>query len=126
MPEYSFRCPCGAELSTSRPMTADTQRKYHDACGLDAQRIYSDFSFRRFQEHFSPAVGKVVSSEKEFRDDLKKASEQATARTGIEHNFVPMDPPKLEDGAPGLAEQARVRRKMGDPRFQRKRSFFLT
>lgn len=125
MPLYEFRCACGDILSTTRPMTADTQLKYHDACGLDAQRIYSNFSFTRFTEHFNPAVGKVVSSKQEFLDDLKKASEDATRKTGIEHNFVPMEMPSgIDPDKPGMDEQFRTRRKMGDPRFQRKRSFF--
>lgn len=123
-PVYEFESPCGAMLSTCRPMTANTQTKTCPCCDLEARRVYGSFSFRRFQEHFNPAVGKVVSSEKEFRDDLKKASEEATRKTGIVHNFVPMEHPKPDPDAPGMAEQARVRRAMGDPRFARKRSFF--
>lgn len=98
MPIYEFESPCGAFLSTSRPMNEDTLHKTCECCGLEARRVFSDFAFHRFTPHYSPAVGKPVSSQKEFREDLKRASEEATLRTGMPHDFQPIDirdhPPK--------------------------------
>jgi len=42
-------------------------------------------------EHFNVAVGRPVSSSKQFADELKRKSEEASLRTGMDHNFVPVD-----------------------------------
>lgn len=41
--------------------------------------------------HLNSATGTVVSSATKHADDLKRASDAATARTGMEHRFVPHD-----------------------------------
>lgn len=105
-------------------MTANTQSKTCPCCDLEARRVYSDFSFHRYTEHYNPSVGKVVSSDEQFRTELKKASEDATRRTGVEHNFVPMEMPGKIEERPGTESQFRTRRAMGDPRFQRRKSYF--
>lgn len=124
MPIYEFESPCGATLSTCRPMTANTQSKTCPCCNLEARRIYSNFSFHRFPEHFNPAVGKTVSSQQGFKDDLKRASEEATRNTGIEHNFVPMEMPTKREELPGTESQWRHHRKKGTPGFERKTLYF--
>jgi hypothetical protein len=110
-------------LSTSRSMHDETLHKTCPCCGLEAERVFGDFAFKRFAEHYSPAVGKVVSSDREFRDDLKRASEEATIRTGIVHDFQPIDitehaPKNLE----GLEATHRKHRELG--LTERKTSFF--
>lgn len=43
-------------------------------------------------EHFNRSVGAVVSSHRQFERELRRASDEATERTGIEHRYVPVDP----------------------------------
>lgn len=42
--------------------------------------------------HFNQSAGTYVSNDRELKDAFKAQSEAATERTGIEHNFVPVDP----------------------------------
>jgi len=41
--------------------------------------------------HFNPTVGGYVHGKRDLTEQLHIASEQATARTGIPHNFKPID-----------------------------------
>lgn len=60
-------------------------------CGCRLQRKVS-FSFHRsMPEHYNSAVGEFVSGKHSFRDALKRKSEEQTLRTGIEHNYEPVD-----------------------------------
>lgn len=43
------------------------------------------------QEHFNHSVNKPISDMKQYRDQLKRASDAATESTGIPHNFQPAD-----------------------------------
>ena len=62
-------------------------------CGAKVKRRYSSVQFASvMQEHFNPSVGKPISSMSQYRDELKRASERATEKTGILHNFQPADP----------------------------------
>lgn len=60
-------------------------------CGGRLQRIASFFFHRSMPEHYNNATGTYVNNERNFKDDLKRKSEEATIRTGMEHNFVPVD-----------------------------------
>lgn len=91
MPIYEHRCECGRETTTSRPMNADTMSKFCPECGEAMQRLWSAPAVHRFVEHFSQATGQEVGSQRQFREQLKRASEEATIRTGIPHNYVPVD-----------------------------------
>lgn len=121
MPIYEWRCDCGEESSTSRSFTANTQDKVCPNCGEPMNRRYGA-QFHRFEEHVSPATGQVVGSQRQFREQLKRASEEATRNTGIPHNFVPMEIEKPKEG-PGTESQAKKHRELGTPGFERKRSY---
>lgn len=54
-------------------------------------RRYSFYSPTAFQPHFNHAVGQYVRTKAEFSDALKVLSDKQTARTGIPHNYVPVD-----------------------------------
>lgn len=79
------------------------------------RRDYSTVSFSRsFQPHFNHSVGKFVNNKREFSDELKRASESASLRTGIDHNYKPIE----MNEAPGvtnegLDETAKRRRETG-------------
>lgn len=43
------------------------------------------------QPHFNNATGEYVTGERNFKDALKRKSEEMTVRTGMEHNYAPVD-----------------------------------
>jgi hypothetical protein len=43
------------------------------------------------REHFNVSTGQFVNNEQQFADQLKIKSEEASLRTGMDHNFVPVD-----------------------------------
>lgn len=50
------------------------------------------FTFRRsMPEHFNTSTGAYVSNERDFRDGLKRKSEEMSIRTGMTHNYQPVD-----------------------------------
>lgn len=65
------------------------------------------------QEHYNPSVDGYVSSMREFKDKLKRGSEEYFKRTGIESNFVPADKEALGATDEGLDSTNAQRRKMG-------------
>jgi DNA-directed RNA polymerase subunit RPC12/RpoP len=85
---YEYRCPvCGHATTTQR--RGDRTRCVN--CGASSHR---DFRFRTqtaFQPHFNQTLGHHVNNDREFRDGLKRASEDATVKTGMEHDFQPVD-----------------------------------
>lgn len=60
-------------------------------CGTPANRRFSFFKGPSFGDGYSPTLGRYVSNERDFADGLKRASEIATERNGIPHNYVPVD-----------------------------------
>lgn len=74
------------------------------ACGEVFKRRFSLKFPRMMHEHFNDSVGQVISSDRQFRDALKKASDEQFRRTGFPADFQPvdlMDPavaPKNDDG----------------------------
>lgn len=72
-------------------------------CGHRAMRRFS-FSYKPdIPEHVSPTTGRVVKNSRDFKDQLKAMSDEATERTGIPHNFVPTDPTDMK--ANGVTEE---------------------
>lgn len=61
-------------------------------CFGNLKRVFGFNLKRSMPEHFNNSVGKYVSNESKLRDEFKRLSETATARTGIPHNYVPVDP----------------------------------
>lgn len=98
MPVYEFRCP-------HNPSFIDTDRTppMCDECCLPMKRVWS-FSFHRpMPDHFNASTGTYVRNERQFRDELKKMSDEATERTGIPHNYVPVDP--MDKEALGVTDE---------------------
>lgn len=82
-------------------------------------RMVRVFSFNQkpmMPEHLNSTTGQVVRSERQFRDQLKRQSEAETVRTGIEHNYVPVDVQDRQTlgvTAEGLDATYNRRRKLG-------------
>lgn len=97
MPVYEYKC---GVCNLSWDLSATIQ-EYDSFAGYDhcpycgaEDKVARVFSFSvkpTMAEHMNNTTGQVVSSERQFKDQLKRQSEEATIRTGIEHNFVPVD-----------------------------------
>lgn len=88
MPMYEFKCKQCRLVYT---LMSRTDPKCPRCNAKEAARVFSFNPLTSFQPHYNISVGKWVNSEREFKDALKVASANATLRTGIEHNFVPVD-----------------------------------
>lgn len=111
---YGYRCGvCNKSTEASFPIGTNPVSITH-SCGFEAPRYYTPIATVIFKEGFNPSVGKVISSDKQFRDELKRASEAQTALTGIEHNYVPVDPSEVRlPSDVGFEEQNKARRDLG-------------
>lgn len=86
---YEYRCQdCGHRVLSDE--CADEICTV--CCGARGQRIWSFSNATIMHEHMNTTLGEPVSSMRQFKDGLKRKSEEATARTGIPHNFQPIDP----------------------------------
>jgi hypothetical protein len=57
-------------------------------------------------EHFNNAVGEFITGKQQFYDGLKRKSEEAWARTGLDHDFQPIDPSDMRDpSAHGVTDE---------------------
>jgi hypothetical protein len=57
-------------------------------------------------EHFNNSIGQWVGNKRQFYDGLKRQSEHASIRTGIEHDLQPVDPSDMADmAAHGVTEE---------------------
>lgn len=91
MPVYEYRCrKCGNQVSTTEHLEGE---QLCSQCGHRLGRVFS-FGIQRtttINSHFNHSLGRVISSERHLRDELARASEAATERTGVNHNYQPLD-----------------------------------
>lgn len=110
MPLYEFECrACHASETLILSVTDYTSwaARNHFTCTCTGtptrmSRNYSFTSVPPFDAHFSDTTGQYVSSKREFRDQLKSLSEDATRRTGIDHDLVPVDLRDMASDAPEI------------------------
>lgn len=92
MPTYEYRCgTCGATTAVYSTITQydpDAKPVCVD-CRVDMHRSYEPFPFKNaMPDHFNNALGRYVTGKKDFLDGLKQASDAASERNGIPHNYV--------------------------------------
>ena len=124
MPTHEYRCPeCRRAVTTFVPIADTPPRTLLVDCPgcRHMVRYTKNFSFS-FQppmaEHFNRAVNKPIHSMRQFREELKRKSEEATLTTGIEHNYVPVDLSDHEAigvSNEGIDESNIQRERMGAP-----------
>jgi hypothetical protein len=69
-------------------------------CGHgEIKRKYSLAIHRPMMAHFNTSVGTEISSDRQFRDELKRKSEEQFLRTGIPADYVPADPAETRKAA---------------------------
>lgn len=116
---YEYKCTnCGARThSTQR---GDRLAAMCRSCGHPGplQRVWG-FSHRPgMEEHLNSTTGLPVSSMRQFKDQLKAASDKATLETGIEHDYQPRewgDHAAFGATAEGIHESNLAREKQGMP-----------
>lgn len=86
---YEFRCRTCFHIHLSK-----IQAQSMDCASCpdgNAKRVYSVNVHRPMPDHFNQTTQTQVGSMRQFRDDLKRKSDDYFTRTGIESNFVPHD-----------------------------------
>ena len=97
---YGYQCrECGQEYTSERRgnfLLVNDFDKMSCTCGhYEIKRKYSVSVHRPMHEHFNTSVGKPISSDRQFRDELKRKSEEHFLRTGIPADYQPVDPTEL-------------------------------
>ncbi len=67
-------------------------------------RRYSFAIKTPMQAHFNHTVGNYVTNDADFRSKLRQASDELSAKSGIEHDFQPVD--GADRAALGVTEEA--------------------
>lgn len=94
MPLYQYRCnQCKRLFNTEHRGDSTTC----ESCGADAPRKFSFNTSGGMKEHWNIAAGEYVSNRRQLDDALKRQSEAASARTGIDHEFVRVDVADMHD-----------------------------
>lgn len=103
MAEYQYRCAgCKVVFTT----LSRTEIPPCPVCGNESKRDFSFFFKPDTPEHFNHSVGTYVTNERELRDAIKRKSDEASERNGIEHNLEFMSRADMADmGAHGVTEE---------------------
>lgn len=110
MPVYEYRCPTDGKVFEY--FKSEPTEEHCPTHGNVLRRKYSFAVPKLFVPHYNHSVGRYVTSESDFRSALKKASDEASATTGVEHNYVPIDYREAMRNLPseeGLAEQQKAK-----------------
>ena len=108
VPSYTYRCDtCDNEVDvrlTFAEHDAFNSSIIHEVFDSDPQGfttvgicpgVYQQvlsFSYRpSLREHYNPTVGQHISTSAQFRSELTRASDIQSERTGIAHNYQPVD-----------------------------------
>lgn len=117
MPLYEYRCPDCNDIFHKQCSIADSaELPYCPDCGVRMKQRFGFAYHADYREHFNTTTGSMITSKKQFRNELKVLSEKATLETGVYHDFVPADlsnPRDLGVTSEGLEESFRTRRNDG-------------
>lgn len=116
--KYEYKCrSCEGRVRSDE--RGDRLDYPHANC--DNRTLVRVFGFSHkpsMEPHWNNAVGAPVSSMHQFKELLKIKSEEATAQTGIEHRFAPLewgDHQAFGATGEGIEESNRLREKRGMP-----------
>lgn len=97
-PQYDYRCEdCGSIVTRDfREATFIAQcasMQCDDATRMFKRTYTSAPAYRQgdIDAHFNQALGKPISSMRQFRSELSRASDDASAHTGIDHKYAPVE-----------------------------------
>lgn len=114
---YLYECrSCGQQFhsQTRGDFAVDRDGNSVLCCLQPVKRRYQLAVQRPMHDHYNPTTGTIIGSDRQFREELKRMSEVSTRKTGIEHNYEPIDPELArktveESQAVGLESTNRVR-----------------
>lgn len=118
MPLYGYRCRlCGHELDAffARDDKPGTMGACPNCSRGELRPVFSLHIAPVMQAHYNPAVDGEVTGMRDFKDKLKRASEQHSLRTGLDCSFVPAERESLGATDEGLESTNRLRRDRGLP-----------
>lgn len=119
---YEYKCPnCQAHAESFT--RADRITAHCQSCDSEQEfrRVFSISTQAVMQEHWNATVNKPISSHRQFVDELKRAAEVASLRTGMEHKYETIDSRDKEALGvtdEGVHESNRIRQKQGLPTFK--------
>lgn len=70
-----------------------------DYCQGTGIRRFSFTVSTGLKEHFNQAAGEYVSNRRQLDDAFKRRSEEMSARLGMDHEFVTVDPADMMDAS---------------------------
>jgi hypothetical protein len=90
---YSYKCAgCGSGFQIVADVSDSRDVVWCSVCGCEnVKRDYRVDSPRInpvWPDHFNPSVGKRIHSKRELSEALKLKSDEMSAKTGLEHNYV--------------------------------------
>lgn len=96
MPFYEFRCPeCGAVESVFGTIIEGPPSIVTCVADHQPRRMRRDYSSVQIapvqQAHFDRTVGKEISSNRQFRDELNRKQDEMSERLGFEQRYAIAD-----------------------------------
>lgn len=91
MPTYVFRCTQCGEYETY--LSDPVQFHVCPRCQQMSRRRFTppNTYVDPFDSHYNPTVNQVITSKSQFKSELSRASDLASEKTGIAHNYQPVD-----------------------------------
>jgi hypothetical protein len=98
MPNYTYRCPdCFAERMLYYPFHESDMPVFCQYEGAQMDKVLGvNYIHSGIEPHYNSAVGAYVQNMTDLSDKMKIASDDATERLGIPHDFRPVDPRDTE------------------------------
>lgn len=100
MPIYEYSCDscqapayiaCGPANALKGRHDAGRQPCSKEGCRGVLRRVFSFSVAHAFEPHYNSSQGQWVPTRAALADNAKRASDAASERTGVEHNFVVHD-----------------------------------
>jgi hypothetical protein len=99
---YEYKCPeCDQRYLTEFrgdrlnlwQVNFSAALKHDRACDYNGEmlRVFSFSVVPMLQEHWNASLNKPITSDRHFREELKRASEEAFLYDGFDHDYQPVD-----------------------------------
>ena len=93
---YQYRCDSCKRLFNTEHRGDSTRC---ESCGAQAPRKFTFNVSNGMREHWNIAAGEYVSNQRNLDDAFKRKSEEASIRTGMDHEYVRVDVADMRDPA---------------------------
>ena len=87
MTTYEYRCDNCGDFLTQYPIGQAPDIEICAGCGAECRRRYTIFMKEVMHEHWNHSAQAPVSSVRQHNEMLKKQSDEASERLGMDHNF---------------------------------------